>query len=467
MTEYLNTIRIPPNDPDSEKSLLGSIIIKNEVGLEIIDDLLPEHFYYANHQVIYRAIVAMIRNNIAVDYITLKDELEKIRKLEDVGGISYIAKLGDYVSSTANIKYYANIIIEKANYRKLIHLGNDVTAKSFESKDKPAEIIDTIFTQIYDMGETKRKVKQIGADYDEKVKEVYNKGKNPEKYGGILSGFQFFDDLTGGFFKGELYAFAARPSVGKSSFALSVTLNIAKKGRKVLFYSLEMPFSMVQNRLIAMMGKINVLDLRKGTMDLRIIEKMKKYQEYIEGLPLFIDDNGAYTIENIQTQAKRMIAKEGIEIMFLDYLGLLLESKQHGNRNEQVAYMSIMAKNMAKDLNIPVVILSQLNRDYEKRPGKSTKPRLSDLRDSGAIEQDFDSVLFLYKEREGEDVQDCLIEKRGKKSKKEDDGTDFKGEGYDTEWIRFYLAKNRNGPVNDYATVRFINRYCLFDNEEE
>ncbi|MCK9578598.1 replicative DNA helicase [bacterium] len=393
MTEL---VRVPPCNLDAESAILGIILIDNSK-FHLISGMINESdFYNSNLRKIYSIIKIMINDNRPCDLLTLKDELLNNGLLDQVGGISAITRLLDDISSPVNVEYYAQIIRDKSMLRKVIQVGNTMTTKGYEAKEDPISIIEDVENSIEEIigAELSREAEKMGEvdrDFMEKMMDQY---ENPESYGNLYTGFRNFDTIVGGLRKQDLIIIAGRPSTGKTSFALTITKHVAFKGKKVLFLSLEQSIDAIKNRLLSMETEADLRIFKTGSNDKIILNKIIIASYEYSKRDLFISDN-PMSIDQICSIAKRYKLVHDIDLLVIDYLGLI-DVNDMENRNAEVAKMSRKIKGLAKKLDIPIILLSQLNRLVETRSLK--KPQLSDLRDSGALEQDADVVVLLWSE---------------------------------------------------------------------
>lgn len=452
--------KIPPNDVDAEKCVLGIIVADNVKFHDISGLLEVEDFYDRNHQIIYSAIKDMFLNGTPVDFITLKDEINKQGKLDDVGGIPYIAKLADDITSTANIEHYARIIKKKSMLRKLIIIGNDTLTKGFEAKEDPEDLIDKFHTSLINIRfSDKRELRLITDGLENKVEELRRKKSDPG-FGGISTGFHGLDGLIGKLKKQNYITIAARPSIGKTALALTMMRNMASEGKRILFFSLEMSCEQIQDRLLALQARIDTRAFRDGMDDEDELVNVENTIKQVDDLEIYINDN-SLSIEEIDSLSSKYKSAKDIDIIFVDYLQIVGVKQKFDNDNQKVGIISGRLKKIAKDIDVPLVALSQLNRSLEKR--KVKRPILSDLRDSGTLEQDSDIVVMLY--------NDYLYRLDEEKMKSEeyteiDEEKEKKEEMPDSFEIELLIRKNRNGPIGS-TELNFLKKYTLFSNKDD
>lgn len=393
-------MKILPNDIEAEQSVLGACLIDENAVSDATEILLTEDFYRDDHKIIFSCILSLATKNEPVDILTLKSELEFIGKLESVGGIKYLAILPEKVPTTANTKKYIDIIKEKAIRRKLIELSNEISELSFDSTTEIGKLTDKAEKRIFEITQKKdikgaSKLKDLLMVSIENLEDVYNHGNKK----GIPTGFIDIDRRMGGLKGSELIILAARPGMGKSAFALNIATHIAKKEKvPVLIFNLEMGKDQLTDRIICSECLIDSKKYRDGKLDESDWEHLANHLGDLSDSNIFIDDNSSITISEIRTRCRKMKIEENIGLVIIDYLQLITPSQGKSSREQEVAEISRTLKLIAKELNIPIIALSQLSRANEKRTGKEKRPMLSDLRDSGNIEQDADMVLFIHRE---------------------------------------------------------------------
>lgn len=411
----------PPSSLEAEQAILGSMLIDRDVLLKLESILSPDDFYDQGNRLIYEVMLDLSRRGIPIDIVTLSNELKGRDLVEKVGGIDYIIQLASNVPTTANFEYYSNIIKDKSIRRKLIKVGNTILGFDFNSQKSAEELLDKAESLIFDLSESNRPlnfyhVRELLPDCFERIEAAYRKKSG---ISGVRSGFTRLDELTAGFQDGDLIIIAARPSVGKTSFALNLATNIAlNENTPVAIFSLEMSKEQVVERMICAHAEIDLKSLRTGIFLDEAWEKISSTISVFYNTPIFIDDSPDISVLEVRSKARRLLAEKGNFVLILDYLQLMHSDERVENRVQEISKISRQLKNLAKELKIPVIVLSQLSREIEKRQDK--KPLLSDLRESGAIEQDADVVMFLHKPKEETNEKDT---------------------------ISLYLAKQRNGPT--------------------
>lgn len=431
---------VPPHNSEAESATLGAMLLDQEAVSRVLRHLRPEDFYSSYNQNVYAAILGLFNKGMEIDLITLTDELRTNGKLEAGGGAAYISTLTSVVPTSANVEYYARIVKDHSIRRNLLKISAEMTANCFNETLESRELIEEAEKQIFDITESQQSGSYRGANeiINETIAAIEKLYHTKESYTGVPSGFPDLDSMTSGFQKAEFIVIGARPSVGKTAFALSVAANMCvKKQVPVGFFTLEMSAQALMQRLVSSEARINSKNLRNGFLKPSDFHNLTEAAGRIYEAPLFIDDTPNIKLLDLRAQARRMRSKEGIEAIFIDYIGLI-EPENKGNipRHEQVAEISRSIKSLARELDIPIVCLSQVGRQSE---GKA--PSLADLRESGSIEQDADVVMFLHREREN--TQEGESENQSIK----------------TELI---LAKQRNGPVGTIP-IAFVPKYTKFE----
>jgi replicative DNA helicase len=430
------SMRVPPHDNEAEQSVLGGILIDREALSIVRDVLVPEDFYAERHAVLYRAALALDDRGEAIDAVTLRDQLERGPGIGRAGGMDYIAELTLVVPSSASVKHYADIVVAHALRRRLIEAGGKVSRLGFDNTTPVMEAIDQAEQEVFRIGQESRgsEMRNIAPVVREWWDVLEKRIEHKQLVTGVPTNFSKLDMLTQGLQPGELIILAARPAVGKTSFALNIARNAAVlAGRPVVVFSLEMSRQSLVQRLICSEAHVDSYMLRTGQADSMAFQKIAKAMDTLTHADLWIDDSPGLAINTLRARARRMKAQHKIELIVIDYLQLM-QGGRRDSRVQEVSDISSGLKAIAKELDVPVLALSQLSRAAEQRENK--RPQLSDLRDSGSIEQDADVVLFLYRE--------------GMHNREIDKGK--------TELI---VAKNRNGPVDDLPLV-FIAEQTAF-----
>jgi replicative DNA helicase len=436
--------KVPPQATDMEEAVLGAIMLEKEAVITVLDILKAESFYKESNKKIFKAISDLSAKEHPVDLYTVTEELRAHQELESVGGPVYLSQLTSKVVSAANVDYHARIVAQKYIQRELIRVSTEIQTRSFDDSYDVTDLLDYSENALFQIaeGNIKREVSPINMVIKDAIKEIEAAGKREDALVGTPSGFTKLDRLTSGWQKSELIIIAARPSMGKTAFALSMARNMAiDHGKNVAIFSCEMSSVQLANRLIIAETDISGEKIRNGRLT---EEEWKQLDSRIKKLvqaPIFIDDTPAISIFELRAKCRRLMAQHKLDIVIVDYLQLMSGPENAGSREQEVSNISRSLKSIAKELNVPILALSQLNRSVEMRGG-SKRPLLSDLRESGAIEQDADMVVFIHRQ-----------EKFGIPAF--EDGSSTKG------IAEIILAKNRNGPVDD-VKLRFREEKAQF-----
>ncbi|HZK07092.1 MAG TPA: replicative DNA helicase [Bacteroidales bacterium] len=441
---YFEYGKIPPQALDLEEAVLGALLIDQKALSETVDFLKPEMFYTEAHRKIYGAIVELFARQQPVDMLTVTNQLKSSGDLELAGGAYYIAQLTRRVASAANIEYHARIILQKFIQRRLIEISAEITTEAFEDSADVFDLLDKAEQKLFSVSENnlRRDHSDMPTLVKEAIDNIEKASKNQGTFSGVPSGFSKLDDLTGGWQKSDLVVIAARPGMGKTAFVLSMARNMAVDyKRPVVVFSLEMAAVQLVTRLIASETELSADKLRKGELRQHEWAQLHARLKQLIGAKLYIDDTPALTIFELRAKARRMKQQYDIQLIIIDYIQLMQGGNDKGNREQEISNISRSLKSLAKELNIPIVALSQLNRSVETRGGLK-KPILSDLRESGAIEQDADMVLFIYR------PEYYKIDEM-------EDGSSSAG------MAELIIAKHRNGALADIK-LRFEAQYAKF-----
>lgn len=436
--------KVPPQANDMEEAVLGAIMLEKEAVITTLDILKPESFYKEAHQKIFKTISDLNSREFPVDLYTVTEELRAHGELDSVGGPVYLTQLTAKVVSAANVDYHSRIVAQKYIQRELIRVSTEIQNRSFDDTYDVTELLDFSENALFQIaeGNIKREVAPINVVIKEAIREIEEAGKREDALVGTPSGFTKLDRLTSGWQKSELIIIAARPSMGKTAFALSMARNMAvDHGRSVAIFSCEMSSIQLVNRLIVAETDIPGDKIKNGRLN---EEEWKQLDSRIKKLvqaPIYIDDTPAISIFELRAKCRRLKAQHKLNIVIVDYLQLMSGPENAGSREQEVSNISRSLKSIAKELDVPIIALSQLNRSVEMRGG-TKRPLLSDLRESGAIEQDADMVVFIHRQ-----------EKFGIPAF--EDGSSTKG------IAEIILAKNRNGPVDD-VRLRFREEKAQF-----
>ncbi|MDF2655321.1 MAG: dnaB [Bacillota bacterium] len=391
--------RIPPHNDDAEKSVLGSILLDKDALFEVLEILRPEDFYSEMHKEIYSAVIELYRKSQPVDILTVSEELKKRKSLEMVGGRAYIALLSTLVPSTSNAAEYAKIIGEKAILRRLIGTASDIVDKSYQEKMGPSEVLDFAERGIFEIAQ-QRQSKDFAPIKDvlwSNIARLDELSKLDGNITGLTTGFIDLDARTSGLQKSDLIMLAARPAMGKTAFALNIAQQAAIKGKgTVLIFSLEMSRDQLGQRMLSMESRIEMQKLKTGSLERKDWDQIHMALDTLSKANIFIDDTPGITAMEIKNKCRRLKADKGLDLVVIDYLQLMSYEGKTENRQQEISSLSRFLKLLAREMDCPVIVLSQLSRAVEQRTDH--RPILSDLRESGSIEQDADIVMFLYRD---------------------------------------------------------------------
>ncbi|MBI4519553.1 MAG: replicative DNA helicase [Gemmatimonadetes bacterium] len=447
--------REPPYSLEAEISVLGGMLIDREAVARAVDFIDDSMFHREAHRRLFRAMVRLFQRDEAIDVITLSEELKKTGEFDSVGGMRYLAELLDAVPTAANLEYHARLVRDKATLRRLIDASHQIVRDVHEPGERTVdEVVDLAEQRVFHVARARAR-----ADFV-RIKEVLwptfeyieARQQSPSKLTGVATGFPDLDRLTAGFQRGDLIIIAGRPSMGKTSLALNIAQNAALEppGVPVAIFSLEMSKEQLVQRLLCAEARVNFQNLRRGILDTDELQSLAKAAAHLNTAPIWIDDTPGTTILETRGKARRLKAHAEVGLIVVDYLQLMTAPTRGENRVQEVSEISRGLKTLAKELEVPVVALSQLSRAPEQR-GADRRPQLSDLRESGALEQDADVVMFLYRE---EYYRGALDEEGNVRIGR--DGLPIEGK---TELI---IAKQRNGPT-DKIPLYFNKAYARFD----
>lgn len=391
--------RIPPHSEEAEKSVLGSVILDKEALFNVLEILKAEDFYNEMHKEIYTAITNLYRRNEPVDMLTVSEELKKRNSLEMVGGRAYIATLSSMVPSTSNAVQYAKIIGDKALLRRLIASASDIMESAYKEKSEPEEILDGAEREIFEIAQS-RQTRDFEALKDilwRNIQKIDELSAQEGSLTGITTGFVDLDAKTSGLQKSDLIMLAARPSMGKTAFALNIAQRAALNGgANVLIFSLEMSREQLSQRLLSMESRVDMKKLQTGNLDRADWDNVHMALDRLSEANIFIDDTPGIGVMEVKNKCRRMKAEKGLDLVIVDYLQLMAFEGRSESRQQEISALSRFLKQLARELDCPVIVLSQLSRAPELRTDH--RPILSDLRESGSIEQDADIVMFLYRD---------------------------------------------------------------------
>ena len=446
--------RIPPQATDLEEAVLGALMIEKDAYSLVSEILRPQSFYEHRHQLLFTAITNLALKQQPIDLLTVKNELEREGTLDEVGGPFYITQLTSKVASAAHVEFHARIIAQKALARELITFTNGIQSKAFDETQDVDDLMQEAEGKLFEISQQnlKKDYTQIDPIIEEAFKQIQFAASRTTGLSGMESGFHDLDKMTSGWQNSDLVIIAARPAMGKTAFVLSMAKNMAVNYKyPVAFFSLEMSNLQLVNRLIANTCEIESDKIRSGRLQPHEWERLDHKLNDLLGAPLYVDDTPSLSVFELRTKARRLVREHGVKIIFIDYLQLMNASgMSYGNRQEEVSTISRSLKGLAKELNIPIIALSQLNRSVENRVGdkdnnqSNKRPQLSDLRESGAIEQDADMVCFIHRPEYYKIYTD-------------ENGNDMRG------IAEIIIAKHRNGAVGD-VRLKFIGEYTRFQN---
>jgi replicative DNA helicase len=441
----LHLSKLPPQNIEAEQSIIGAVLIDNNAlprALEIID---PGDFYKLSNRKIFYAMTELFDRNEPIDLITLTDYLRKKDELEAVGGISYLSSVVNMTPTAANVKYHSHIIREKALLRGLLRSANEIAGKVYEENLDAEDLVDYAEKSIFDISDKRVKasfvsLKEVIKGSFEMIEHLYDKR---ETVTGVPSGFKDLDDLTTGFQKGDLIVIGGRPSMGKTAFTLNIAQHVGLEMREpVAIFSLEMSKEQLALRMLCSEAMVNSNSIRKGFIKKEDWHKLTSAASNLTGAPVFIDDSSAITVLELRAKARRLKMEHGLSLVIVDYLQLMKGKGSFERREQEISDISRSLKGLAKELHVPVVAVSQLNRSVESR--RPPKPMLADLRESGAIEQDADVILFLYR------PEVYNKDNPADKGKAEVD-----------------IAKQRNGPAGVTVNLAYISHCTRFMNRTD
>ncbi len=442
-----NASKQPPQAVEVERNVLGAMMLDTHAVPKAIEILAPEYFYDKKNALIFSAMTRLFEANEPIDTVSLYEELRKSGNLEKVGGPAYISQLAQDISSAANVEYHSRIVLEKWILRELIATSMEIATQAYQGTEDVFDLMDKAESRIFNI--TEESFKESYKSMDKAVKEAIEHieaihSRQIASFS-VPSGFYALDDMLGGFQKSDLIIVAARPSMGKTAFALSAARNAAVEHKvPIAIFSLEMATIQLVTRLISAEARINAHQIRTGKFKAADGQKISRTAHKLSEAPIYIDDTPALSVLELRAKARRLKAEKNIGMIMIDYLQLMSAGTHFESREREISVISRSLKALAKELNIPVIALSQLNRAVEQRNDK--RPMLSDLRESGSIEQDADVVLFLYRP--------------------EAYGITADNDGNSTEGMaEVIVGKQRNGPVGD-VKLRFIKDYARYENLE-
>lgn len=433
-------MRSLPQSIEAEQSVIGSMIIDKNSIAKVMESLEEEDFYRDGHKAIYKAILEMFRNDMAVDLVTLLEYLKSTNMLERAGGVTYITELSASVPTTANLSAYIKIVSDKSTLRKLIKVSTTIIEESYNKQDKVESVVDIAEKKIFNIAEnrTSKDFEPLSDVLERGFLQIEKLFNNKGEITGVGSGFTDLDSMTSGFQSGDMILIAARPSMGKTTFALNIAEHAALREHKsVVIFSLEMSKEQLAYKLLCSEANVDMLKLRTGALEDSDWENIARATGPLSKAKVYIDDTAGVTVMEMRSKCRRLKLEYGIDLIVIDYLQLMSGGSGTDNRQQEVSEISRSIKALAKEMECPVIALSQLSRAPEQRADH--RPMLSDLRESGSIEQDADLVMFLYrdeyynKETEDKNIGECII------------------------------AKQRNGPVGT-VKMAWLGQYSKFGN---
>ena len=442
-TDY-DQLRIPPHSVQAEQSVIGGLMLDNSTWDQVADRVGPEDFYRREHQLIFGVIRILADEQKPFDVVTLAEDLERREELDDVGGLPYLAALAEDTPSAANIRAYADIVREHSVTRQLIRVGTEIAESGFRPEGrKVAELLDEAENKVFQIAEQRNRegegfqpIKGLLARAIDRIEELQS---SDEPLTGVSSGFDDFDNMTSGLQPSDLIIVAGRPSMGKTTFAMNIAENVAIKSEQpVAVFSMEMPGEALTMRMMSSLGRIDGHRIRTGKLEDDEWPRLTSAINILSQAKLFIDDTPALSPTDLRARARRLMREQGqLGLIVIDYLQLMQAPGAAENRTNEISMISRSLKALAKELEVPVIALSQLNRNLEQRPNK--RPVMSDLRESGSIEQDADLVVFIYRDEV------------------------YNEESTDKGMAEIIIGKQRNGPI---GTVRltFLGQYTKFEN---
>ena len=391
--------RIPPHSVESEQSILGSILLDKDAIITVSETIRPSDFYKEAHKIIYESMLKLSNKNEPIDLITLTEELKKQGHLDNVGGISYITSLSTIVPTTSNVKYYADIVKEKSVLRQLIKASNDIINLGYENSTKVEEVLEKAEKRIFDISQEKasddfKSINEVLVDAYDMIEKLYT---NKSDVTGITTGFKDLNKKINGLQRTDLILIAARPAMGKTAFSLNLVQNAALKGdASVAVFSLEMSKDQLVQRMLSSQSHVELKKIKTGTLDENDWPRIIDAMAVLSNVNIYIDDTPGIKISELRSKCRKLKIEKGLDLILIDYLQLMEGEGYNESRQQEIAKISRSLKIIAKELNCPVVALSQLSRAPEQRADH--RPMLSDLRESGSIEQDADIVMFLYRD---------------------------------------------------------------------
>ena len=440
----VESLKVPPNSIQAEQAVLGGLMLDNEGWDKVAEHVSEEDFYRKEHRYIFRAISQLAAKMDPFDVVTVSEMLETMGEIDTVGGLAYVGMLAKDTPTAANIDSYAKIVRDRSVLRQLIHVGTTISGSAFNTEgQETSQLLENAERQVFEIAEQQQRgksgfipVRSLLAKAVDRIESLYEQD-NPIT--GVSTGFTDFDEMTSGLQASDLVIVAGRPSMGKTTFAMNLAENVAIKAKKpVAVFSMEMPGDQLAMRMMSSLGRIDQHKVRTGKLDDDEWPRMTSAINLLAETQLFIDDTAALTPTEVRSRSRRLMREHGqLGLIVLDYLQLMQSPSSGENRVQQISDISRNLKALAKELNVPVVALSQLNRNLEQRPNK--RPVMSDLRESGSIEQDADVIVFIYRDEVyNEDSPDKGV-------------------------AEIIIGKQRNGPIGT-SRLTFLGQYTRFEN---
>lgn len=437
--------KLPPYSIEAEQSVLGGLMLDNRVWNDLAGQLAADDFYREDHQIIFRAITELVGTNRPCDFVTLSEHLKVHGVLDRAGGLAYLGLLANDTPSAANVLAYAEIVRERAVLRGLVSVGGDIADLGYRTEGRGyAELLDIAEQRVFALRSRSEHAKSLYKAMPELIdaveKQIEYLRQNPTSVAGLATGFTDFDDKTTGLRPGDLMILAGRPAMGKTSFALNIAEHVVtspEDRQAVAVFSMEMPAEQLAMRMLSSFARIPMGKLRAGDLGDRDMDRLVSQSGLLREAPLYIDETGALSPLELRARARRIKSRHGLGLIIVDYIQLMQVPGTKDNRTNEISEISRSLKALAKELEVPVIALSQLNRGVEQRDNK--RPRMSDLRESGGIEQDADLIVFIYRDEV------------------------YNKESPDAGTAEIIIAKQRNGPLGVIKTA-FLGEFTRFDN---
>jgi replicative DNA helicase len=431
-----------PSNLEAERSILGAILLDDKAVLSVFENIRPQDFYLESHRRVFEKMVLLMNTSRPIDLVTLKDELQRANELESVGGAAYLASLTDGLPRALNIEHYARIVREKSTLRRLIQISSETMARSYQDEEEAQEILQRVEKAIFDIANQQfhtgfSPISPVVSDVFKHIEELSNK---KSAVTGLETGFVDLDRMTAGMHPSDLIIVAARPGLGKTSLCLNIAEHAAiRKHKSVGIFSLEMSKEQLVKRLLCSEARIDASRVNTGYLNKEDWNRLSRASGDLSEARIFIDDSAGVSVPELRTKARRLSLEHGLDLLIVDYLQLMSGSTQrYENRTQEISQISRGLKGVAKELSVPVIAVSQLSRAIESRSGEHRKPQLSDLRESGSIEQDADIVMFIYRE----DMVNPTEENNG--------------------LAELIIGKQRNGPTGSIQ-LAFQKQFTRFD----